>query len=384
MELEVGAVVASFLEVIAMRHVEVGNPEAADSGGRLATDDEGRDEEEDFVNEISVKERPMDPRSTLDQKSGDSAISQVVEKSDDIDHSAAVVGGKFHKFDAGSLETLAVGCRGFSGVDHDGRLGFRTDDERAALDSQLGVEDHPAPVISGIETEPARQPGVVGKDGVDTDKDCIVLLSQFETTIPRRFAGDPLGVAGARGDPTVERNRCFGADPWPAGLRPAQPSAVEDSTALGADSFGDLDAFGPEDVETSRSNWIRVIHGYHHSPDAGRDDRLDAGRSSTVMGARFQSDVEGAAAGTIRSLGERVHFGMGTAAVSVVPLTDETTIRVDHHGADHGVGRRAVTTSSGKIEGVLHPMAVSCIDRALSTGRGGRLWTDMRRLGVPR
>ena len=373
--------VADVLVVEVARQVEVGDPETADGGGSLAADDEGSDEEVNLIDEIGIEERPVDGRSTLDQKSGDSAISQVVEKSTDIDPTA-VVGGKLHQLNPGRSETFAVIFCGFGGVDDDGHLGVGLNDDRVAGDSQFGVEDHPTPVIPGVETKTARQPGVVGKDGVDADEDGIVLLSQLKTTVPRSFAGDPLGVAGSCGDPTVERDRCFGGHPWLSGLRPAQPSPVEDPTTLGTDALVDLDAFGSEEVEPTRSDRIRVVHGYHHSSDAGCDDGLDARRRSTVMGARLQGDVDGAAAGTIRGLGERVHLSMGAAAASVVPLTNETTFRVDHRGADHGVGRRTAPPSSCKVEGVLHPVRVSRVDQTVSTGRASRL-SGGRRLGFP-
>ena len=57
-----------------------------------------------------------------------------------------------------------------------------------------------------------------------------------------------------------------------------------------------------------------------------------------MVSAGFEGDENGATAGAVPRLGERVHLGMRAAAASVVPLTNETTIRVDHGGADHGVG----------------------------------------------
>ncbi len=105
------------------------------------------------------------------------------------------------------------------------------------------------------------------------------------------------------------------------------------------------------------------------------------------MGAGFEGDVHGAAAGALTRLGECVHLGVGAAAASVVPLADEATRGVEHHRTHHGVGGGAVSTSGGELDGVLHPFCVNHINSIVSTRRVGRFrWErapDGLRLGVP-
>src|SRR5690606_30132755 len=88
---------------------------------------------------------------------------------------------------------------------------------------------------------------------------------------PRVGAGNPLALAVRERGPAVETRRQLAADPRSTARHPREEAAVHRTRLRFEHADLDLDAGGPQPLETRAGNRIRV----EHRADDTRDARLD-------------------------------------------------------------------------------------------------------------
>ncbi len=117
--------------------------------------------------------------------------------------------------------------------------------------------------------------------------------AQHLSTCPRKFAGDPLAVAGVGRRSPVGRARDLQRHQRPLVQHLQKESFVEMSRLLRADIFLDGDASLLDHLETLAGDTrIRIRNRADDARDASRDQRLGARRRLAVMRARLKGYVE--------------------------------------------------------------------------------------------
>ena len=127
---------------------------------------------------------------------------------------------------------------------------------------------------------------------------------------------------------------------------------------LGAGSDGDRDPRRPQPRVPLPGHFrVRVLHRRDDPRDAGRDDRLGAGRRLADMRAGLERHVEGRAARRLARLGDRDRLGMRPPARRGDAAADDYAV-LDQNGADGRVRRGETQRPLPQIERRVHPAKV--------------------------
>jgi hypothetical protein len=129
----------------------------------------------------------------------------------------------------------------------------------------------------------------------------------------------------------------------------------------------DLDALDAEAVAAAAGLAGRFGKGDDHTPQAGRENRVDARLRLAVVRAGLESHVEGSATSPFTGVGQGHDFGVGPAVGGMVALAGKFSSGVDDYRADHRVRGSTAPPTGGEIESAIHPAKVGIV-RALVKG----------------
>ena len=175
---------------------------------------------------------------------------------------------------------------------------------------------------------------------------------------PGVVAGDPLGHAVVERGLAVERGRGLEAQPRPTADHARDETDVEFAGFGFLNAGHDIDARVAQQGEaTTGDQRVRVFHRGDDTGDAGLDQCFGAGRGAAVVGAGFEGDVGGCAAGPLARHREGVDFGMGLAGTVMPAFTDHFAVLHDH-AADAGIGCGGEQPAFRQFEGAGHPPVV--------------------------
>ena len=135
-------------------------------------------------------------------------------------------------------------------------------------------------------------------------------------------------------------------------------TAVEPTTFALEHTHSDLDTGVAETLDaTSAHTGERVDAAHHNALDALGHDEVGAGRSTAVMGAWLQADIECGAAEEPFVFGldrcKAVDFGMALAATHVVTFADDAVVGHEHR-AHHGVRLGVLLSTRCQLQTAFH------------------------------
>ena len=107
-----------------------------------------------------------------------------------------------------------------------------------------------------------------------------------------------------------------------------------------AHAFFDRDSVCPELANPSTADArIRILHRCDDPGDASLDHALRARAGPTDVATWLEVDIQRAAARRVARVVERLHFRVRLAGACVPAVATDGTVRRDHDGADHRIGR---------------------------------------------
>ena len=276
----------------------------------------------------------------------------------------AQLGGGGHPGGCGRVPHLSRGRRTAVGVDHDPQR----------------LLSHEPPV--GV---PHRQGGVVGQHGPDARDDGVDLGAQPVRVGARLRRRDPPAGPVGRRDPAVEGRRDLPDDERPPQAHAGQPPLVGCLGLGGQQAADDLDTGSTQHRGAAGRGRVRLRGRVHDPGDAGRQQRAGAGAGPAGVRARLQRDDGRAAAGPVAGRGQREHLGVRPAGPLVPALADDHTRRVEHDGADVGVGVGGLAAGRGQRDGAAHRRVTrsSRVSIRPSTGAPTKPSGGLRGAGTP-
>ena len=160
-------------------------------------------------------------------------------------------------------------------------------------------------------------------------------------------------AAGHRGAP-VQAHGQLGAHVWQAAFHALDKARIEFPRLAFQHAAGNFHTGAAQPLQTVPGDLrIGVLHGRHHAPDTGLDQRFGTGRRAPVMAAGFEGDVGGGTAGALAGLTQRMDFGMWLAGAYVPAFADQLAI-----GDDDATDPRV---RMGRIQ----PLRANCSARAI-------------------
>src|SRR5215204_461618 len=217
---------------------------------RVRAADEDRGEEQPQLVELArVEERAGQLRAALEQDRREVGGAELVERR--AHARRLVLPRRDDHLGARGLQRVGLQPRrGPPDDDRQGELGRAAHELRVERQPALGVEDDPARLARDAG-DPRVELRVVGQRGADPDDDGVALGAPVMRQQARLLAGDPLRVAGARGDLAVERHRRLEQHVRAAGARVLAERLVDESRAGRRLAVGDddLDALVAHDPE---------------------------------------------------------------------------------------------------------------------------------------
>src|SRR4051812_10620983 len=176
-------------------------------------DEQRRQEQPDLVDLARVEERAGDVRAALEQDRRDLAVAELVERR--AHPGGLVLADGDDDLGARGLQRVGlVAWRGARDDDGQRRLGAGLDELAGQRQPGERVEDD-APRLAVDAVDARRQLRVVGQRGADPDGDRVDGGAPVVGELAAELAGDPLRVAGGRGDLPVERHRRLEQHPRP-------------------------------------------------------------------------------------------------------------------------------------------------------------------------
>jgi hypothetical protein len=169
----------------------------------------------------------------------------------------------------------------------------------------------------------------------------------------------PRPLAGGEGDAAVERQRDLHSHHRPGLADAGEEGGVERFCFTLEHPRYDLEAMISKQREApARHQRIRVFAGNHRATDTCLDDagRAWAGPSGVATG--FERAVQGRSARPSAGIVQRVNLGVRRARRFVETATDDNTLGVYDHGADHGIRRRATTSPLRQRQRARHECVV--------------------------
>jgi hypothetical protein len=121
----------------------------------------------------------------------------------------------------------------------------------------------------------------------------------------------------------------------------------------------DVDAGGPEGTDAGAGDErIGILHADHHPGDAGRDDRFDARRGTTVVVAGLERAHQRGTSRRVAGAAQRFPLGVRAARRLSRPGGEDRPVFGRDDGADPGVRRRVRADLGGGRDGRSHGSGV--------------------------
>ena len=177
---------------------------------------------------------------------------------------------------------------------------------------------------------------------------------------PRPRPGDPAALAGAGGDPAVERGGELQRHHRPPGREPASGSrgSSPPPRRRGSRPRRRCPAAASRAIPAPFDPRVGVLGGDHHAGDAGRDQRLGAGRRRAGVGAGLERDVGGGAARPLARLGSASASAWGRPPSPVRPRPTTRSRPRDDDAAHRRIGPHPPEAAPRQPEGRAHPARV--------------------------
>ena len=218
--------------------------------------------------------------------------------------------------------------------------------------SQVGVEYDPDRVSSFDVTD--RELWVVGEDGPYPYQDRVAFIAHPMGLGSRLLTGDPLGVAGAGGDLSIERHGGLQRDEWKAGADVFGKVRDERGALLLHQPYLDFDAGVRQSVDGTRDVRCGVAATDYDAADTRVQDRLGARTGTALVVAGLQGHIERRARDRGAGFADRVDLGVRLTGPFVMPHREDLPVAND--GCSYA-WVRARTASLGILDGPSHHLA---------------------------
>jgi len=275
-----------------------------------ASEENGRDVENDAVDQVSVEGFAEGFSAAFDKDMLDAAFAEVAEE-----------GGEGLAFVNDRAVAVFVGEY----------VAIAWDLARARPDGAEGLLFH--------AQAPDGELRVVGADGFGSDEHSAAFGAEAHGVTARSFGCDPSSVWW-RGNAAIEAHACLGGDEGEAGGDPFVPGAVEEGAFFAEDADGCLDAGIFENFLGSTGVLgVRVGGSEDDAGESGLDDGPGARRRVAMCGAGFQRDMERCAAskGGIFQAPESFDFGVGFAGTAMPSAREDFSV-FGNDGSYCGIG----------------------------------------------
>ncbi len=144
-------------------------------------------------------------------------------------------------------------------------------------------------------------------------------------------------------------------NPRPTGRQQVQEWSIQPGNRLGSHTHLDLDPRRFQDRQAAAISMRRwVAESDHHASHSRCQNRVGAGRSLTVMTARFQGHEQGRTASRLASRFQRRHLGMTATKFRVPSLTQDPQVAVHNHRTHRRVRLDTTLATSRQAHGVIH------------------------------
>ena len=202
----------------------------------------------------------------------------------------------------------------------------------------MGIDDDAEEGAAAVVAVAVGEEAIVGEYGADAGEDGVGVMAERLDVEAGLFGGDPAGVVVGGGDFAVECEGAFEGDEGAAFAHEEAEGFVEllgGGGEAGVDE--DFDTGGAEFGEALAGDaGVGVLQGGDDAGDSGGDEGVGARRCASGVGAGFECDVEGGAAGFGPGLGEGDGFGVEGMGVDVMAAAEDEAV-FDDDGSDGGV-----------------------------------------------
>jgi hypothetical protein len=180
--------------------------EAGDGGDTVTTDQQGRVNPDERIDEAGPRQGRCELPATLDEKSRDAALTQRCERSGKID-AAPSISADFYDHDTAVEERLPPGSFGRRKSYDPGRHLFGIGNQAGIRAyGEMSVDDDPYRRPFAQSRQSAGQLRIIGGYCAASHHDRIMRRAQGVSAIACRGPGDPAAFVASRGDTAVKRS----------------------------------------------------------------------------------------------------------------------------------------------------------------------------------
>lgn len=213
---------------------------------------------------------------------------------------------------------------------------------------------------AGVAVLARGQPGIVRPEGAPAHQHGPAAQSQTRAQFLHFMAGclaaDPLGLAVACGDPSVQGGGHLQNDIGPVRALPDQKICHQIAAFRFADRAEHFHSGIAQAGRAARGLGIGVRQAHDHPADARVQDGLGAGRRLALVVAGFQRDHQGAAFGVHaprRRVFQAIHLGVVLSRL-MVPAARHNPAVAQQHRPHRGVGAGLPAALFGQGYGLAH------------------------------
>lgn len=261
------------------------------------TDNQWCDERIDLVDQIIVEKRTDECTATFNEHPVDAYVAEVTEQSAQVNtairprHYDNICSSRCKRLSP--LDWSLIGA----GNDSPSRQIGRKECGRGRSTRESVNDDTKRmvwPAQPGMLSRYARcQQGIIGKDGTNADHDRVMLVAELMRKQPRRSAGDPSTVASSGSNTPVKRYSVLDGHLGHTRLQPFQIASVDFNRPPLLKPNGNGNTSLPQLSKTSPiDRRKRITERSDDARNTSRKQRFGTGRSTAVVGARFQCHVE--------------------------------------------------------------------------------------------
>jgi len=235
---------------------------------------------------------------------------------------------------------------------------------RGAKEFGLGLRPQPGvqnDLDDGIGSGPTHvQGGIVLEEGVHSHQNGVVLITQPVDLLSCLSTGDPLRLAATGGDLAIQGQGQFEQHKGSISVHEMKVFFVQDDGFTPAKTLMNTDALISKPSNSlCRHLRIGISHRHIDLSNPCLNDSIHTGRSSTLMGAGFQIEIETGPGGLPARPLQGHHLGVVFLLVEVISFGDDSTL-FNQHRPYQRIGADSTQPTPGQGDGPLHEPFVRC------------------------